>query len=293
MGISIVADATSNLFPSLLKKKNSHIIVMNMVLTLGNESYNCYHDDINIEDFSKYYYSRIEEGVKVSTALVNPSQYEETFNIEAEKGNRIICFTMAKGISGTYNSAVTAMNTINEKYGKKVVHVIDSLTAGFGEGLQALHAEELVNQGLDYQDIIIKCEEYRYRVRSEFTVDDIKYLLKTGRASAALARFLKLTKIKLMLKNSEESKIVMFAPALGRKNAIKRLAENAAKQFDHHHKQILYITHCNIVEDANRIKEILLNRGFKDEEIEIYDYDLISGAHIGPRAIALFYVAVS
>ena len=49
---------------------------------------------------------------------------------------------MAKGISGTYNSACAARDTINKQAGKEMVYIVDSATAGFGEGLQAIHASE-------------------------------------------------------------------------------------------------------------------------------------------------------
>ena len=52
MGISIVADAVSNLFPEILEEKKLNIYVMNMHLTIGDREYNCYNDELNISEFS-------------------------------------------------------------------------------------------------------------------------------------------------------------------------------------------------------------------------------------------------
>ena len=44
-----------------------------------------------------------------------------------------------------------------------------------------------------------------------------------------------------------------------------------------------------VMDNALKLKEYLEKGGVKN--IEIYFYDLISGAHIGPGSLAVFYVA--
>lgn len=289
MGIKIIADAASNLFGSILKEKNLDIKVMSLHLTVNGKEYLCYDDEIDIKEFSKSYYEQIEEGAEVKTSLVGPGQFEEVFREEIAKWNKVICFTMAKGISGTYNSACVARDTINEETKEESVYVIDSMTAGFGEGLQAIHAYELVKQGKSFEEIVKECEEFKRFVRSDFTVDNIKHLLKTGRVGKALARFVHLLNIKILLKRNDESKIAFSGSAIGMNNAIKQLSKVVIDNIDLEREQIAYITHCNVMENALKIKENLEKAGVKN--IEIYDYDLISGAHIGPGSLAVFYIA--
>ena len=290
MGISIVADAVSNLFPEILEEKKLNIYVMNMHLTIGDREYNCYNDELNISEFSKTYFQMMEEGYKASTTLVNPFDFVKVFKEEIEKGNKVICFTMAKGISGTYNSAVLAAEEINGNYKEEMVHVIDSMTAGLGEGMQAIHADELVKQGKSYEEVIEECERYKLFVRSDFTVDNIKFLISTGRVSRLLAKFVNLINIKVLLKHNEESKIAFAGSVIGRKNSIKKLAKMVIDKIDMNVEQTIYVTHCDSIDDANKFKEFLVQGGI-DKNIEIYDYDLISGAHIGPKSLAVFYVA--
>ena len=289
MAIKIYADAVSNLFKNIIVNKGLDIKVMTLHLRIDDKEYLCYEDNIDIEEFSKTYYELMKEGKDVKTSLVSPGDYEKAFLEEAEKGNKVICFTMAKGISGTYNSACLARDSVNEAKKEKVVEVIDCMTAGFGEGLQAIHAFELVKEGHSFEDIIKECEDFKYYVRSDFTVDDIKFLLKTGRVSRALARFMNLLNIKILLKRNTESKIAFAGSAIGKKNSIKQLSKIVLDQIDLGKKQTVYITHCNCLEDAETLKNYLVNGGVKD--IEIYFYDLISGAHIGPGSLACFYIA--
>ena len=289
MGISIIADAVSNLFPNILKDKNLNVKVMNMHLTIGDREYNCYDDPINISEFSKTYFQMMDEGYKASTTLVNSFDFSEIFKQEIAKGNKVLCFCMAKGISGTYNSACVAAQEINEGANEEMVHVIDTMTAGLGEGLQAIRADELVKQGLSFEQLVESCEKFKLTVRSDFTVGNIKYLISTGRASRLLAKFANIINLKVLLKHNDESKIAFAGSAIGRKNSIKKLAKMVIEKINPDIKQIVYITHCACPEAADVLKGYLTEANINN--IEIYDYDLISGAHIGPESLAVFYIA--
>lgn len=289
MATKIFADAVSNLFPSIIKEKQLDITILPVHLRIDDQQFDLYPDDFNLEEFNKIYYEAIKDNKSVHTSLVSPGEFEEAFKKEIDKGNKIICFTMAEGISGTYQSACLARDMVNEEYKEKKVEIINSMTAGFGEGLQAIHAFTLVKEGKSFEEIITECEKYKHFVRSDFTVDQIKYLLSTGRVNKALAKFISVLNIKVMLKRSEESKIAFAGTSFGRMNSIKQLARIVLNKISKNKKQIVYVTHCNIINDAAKLKDLLLKGGVK--EVEIYDYDYISASHIGPGSLAVFYEA--
>ena len=288
MAIKIYADTASNLYPALLKQKNLDIHVLKMPLLVGDETFMCYEEEADIEEMSTCFYKAVEEGKVIQTSLINPDTFINEFKEDVDKGNQIICFIMAKGISGTYQSACLAANEINEQQGKVMVCIINTATAGLGEGLQAIHAYEMVQQGKSFDDIVREAEVFRWKVRSEFTVDNIKYLGKTGRVKPIVAKLANLFKIKVMLNGSYESAIAMTGKVIGSIASIKKLAKQCLEHINKKIKQIIYITHCNAKEDAETLKKLLLDGGLKD--IEIYPYDLITGSHVGPGTIALFYV---
>ena len=288
MAVKIFADAASNLFKNILKDKNLDIKIMNVHLRIDEKEYLCYDDIDDIKAFNDLYYEALKDGKKIATSLVTPGDYEEAFKKEVEKGNKVICFTMAQGISGTYQSACLARDDVNAEKGEKVVEVIDSMTAGFGEGLQAIHAYELAQEGKSFEEIIKECEEFKHYNRSDFTVDDIKYLLKTGRVGKTAARFINFLNIKVLLKRSEKSTIAFAGTARGKANAIKELADRVDENINRDIKQVIYISHCNCVEDAEKLKKLLEDVGLSN--IEIYDYDYVSASHIGPGSLAVFYI---
>ena len=288
MAIKIYADAGSNLFKGIIEKRNADIKIVNMSLTIDDSIYNCYEDKIDVDKFSHSFYQSMREGKRINTSQITPYTYLESFKEDIEQGNQIICFVMAKGISGTYNSACKARDVINQEQGKEMVYIVDSATAGFGEGMQALHAYELVQKGMSFKDICYECEKFKYKVRSEFTVGDIKYLISKGRVSALLAKFINFLRIKVILKGSNKSKIEVASKVSGRKMALKKLAETCLAKIRNPEKQTVYISHCDVYDDAVSLKNYLVDHGVKN--VEIYFYDLITGSHLGPDSLALFYV---
>lgn len=286
--IKIYADAASNLFPSFLKEYGYDIKVMNMKLEYKDSTVNCYDDDFDIDEFGKKFYTDMLNDVVPVTSLINQYDFEEAFTKDIEAGNKIICFTMAKGISGTYQSAFVVANELNNKYGKTLVHVVDSMTAGFGEGLQAIRAYELAKGGMHFSALVKDVEEFKLKVRSEFTCDSIKYLRKTGRIGSAVTRFINMLSIKIMLRGGPESTIEMTGISKGRKSSIKKLADTCLKKIVDPDNQIVYISHSDCLDEANVLKDLLIEGGIKNIRMTMYDF--ISGTHVGPGAIAVFYI---
>ena len=289
MGIVLVADAVSNLFKEIIDAKKLRVHVMNVRLRIDNKEYRVYDEIDNVNEFSKTYYEAMKDPKrKVQTTLVGTGEYYEFFKKEAIKGNKVICYTMAAGISGTYQSACIARDMINNESSEKMVEVIDCGTAGLGEGLQVIHAQELIDEGKPFEEIVEELNEFKHYVRSDFTVDNIKYLLRTGRVLKTLGRFVNFLNIKILLKRSGHSNIAFAGTANGKKKAIEKLAKTVLENYDDSKNQITYITHCDIIEEAEQLKALLEAGGIKN--IEIYDYDIISGAHIGPASLAVFYI---
>ncbi len=286
MSIKIYVDAASNLFKEILDKRNSSVVVMPMSLKIGEKEYLCYSDEIDVPAMSKDFYGKMKEGAKPKTSLINPSIFVETARKEIERGDEVVFVTLASGISGTYQSASLAAREVNDECGKEVVKVIDSKTAGFGEGMVALKAEQYASEGLSLEEVVRKTEEYVKRVRSEFTVDNIKYLANTGRVSNFTAILANVLMIKPLLYGSDMAKIVVTSKVHGRKNAIKALAAQVTNNIADK-DSLVYIAHCDCLDDAKELEKKLNDGGIKN--IEIYYYDLVTGSHVGPGTVAVFY----
>lgn len=286
MTVRVFTDAGSNLFHSFLEEKKLGIYVLPMPLRLGDEEYLCYDPNVDAVALSSHVYSKMREGVNVKTSLPSPGMLEEKAREEVEKGNQVLFVSLSSGISGSYQSARLIADAINDEKGSNVMDVIDTKTAGFGEGMVAIYAEKLAHDGLDLEEIALRTREYVERVRSEFTVDSLKYLAATGRISNFKAVLAGALMIKPLLYGSEEGKIVVTQKVVGRKAAVKKLIQQVADNIKDKDSKV-FITHCDAAEEALEMKEALAEKGIKD--VEVYFYDLVTGAHVGPGTLAVFY----
>ena len=286
MAIKIYTDASSNLFKKILDDKGLDIVVLPMTLEIDDKKYICYKDDIDVEEMSKDFYLKMQEGLRPKTSLISPGLFMESCQEEIKKGNKVIYISLASGISGSFQSATLIKNQINEEYNDYIVEVIDSKTAGFGEGMIAIKAFNYVKEGLEFQDVVKKTNEYVYNVRSEFTVDNIQYLAQTGRVSKLASTIASVLSIKPLLYGSNEGKIEVTSKVRGRNMAINALADQVIKNIKDKNS-LVYIAHCNSIDYANKLKDLLNKADINN--IEIYYYDLVTGAHVGPGTIAVFY----
>lgn len=288
MAIKIYTDAASNLFKQIIDDKGyaGIIKVLTMTLDVGDKTYRCYEDDIDVEKMSVDFYSQMEEGLRPKTSLVSPGTFLEKMEEEIKLGNEVIYVSLAGGISGSYQSACMISDQLNEENKKDVVKVINSKTAGFGEGMIVMHAAELVKQGKTLNEVYEDTLKYVDTVRSEFTVESIKYLAQTGRVSKVTATLASLLAIKPLLYGSPEGKIESTSKVHGRNASLKTLAKQV-NEYIKDKNSLVYISHCNSLNDANKIKELL--KGYGINNVEIHFFDLVSGAHVGPGSIGVFY----
>ena len=92
--------------------------------------------------------------------------------------------------------------------------------------------------------------------------------------------------IKPILQGDAEGKIVVTSKARGRKNAIRRLADDFAEHADR--GVFCGIAHGGCREDAEALRD-LLKAADPTCEVLIVDYEPVTGSHVGPGALALFY----
>ncbi|MBQ1849330.1 MAG: DegV family protein, partial [Lachnospiraceae bacterium] len=96
--------------------------------------------------------------------------------------------------------------------------------------------------------------------------------------------------IKPLLKGNEEGKIVSFAKVRGRKKSIEELAARYDKLVVEPEKQIVGIAEAGCKQDAAYLAS-LLNKNHPPKEILTVEYEPVTGSHVGPGALALFFVS--
>ena len=120
-----------------------------------------------------------------------------------------------------------------------------------------------------------------------FVVDDLKYLHKGGRISGGARLAGTLLQVKPILRGDEEGKIVVYEKVRGKKKALEALA-NIYAQTMNDPEAPSGIAHADAPADALHLQSLLRDKGAKGEIMHVC-YEPVTGAHVGPGTVALFF----
>ncbi|MDD3368222.1 MAG: DegV family protein [Lachnospiraceae bacterium] len=185
------------------------------------------------------------------SACPSPESYMEAYRTKAD---HVYVVTLSSHLSGSYNSAVLAKNLYVEQYGEKDIYVCDSLSASVGETQIGFLAMKMEEQGLPFDEIVKKLEEYRDGMHTYFVLDNLETLRKNGRMSAVKAFVASTLNIKPVM-GAIAGVIIQKGQAIGIKKALMKMADTALAEAIDTKNKPLFISHCNCPERAQMVKE--------------------------------------
>ena len=237
------------------------------------------------------FYAKMRAGSMPTTSQVNPQQAREVLEAVLRQGYDILYIAFSSGLSGTYNSVRIAAEDLAEEYPEATIAVVDSLCASLGEGLLVHKAVQMKEAGKSLGEIRDWLEANKLHLCHVFTVDDLNHLYRGGRVSRTAAFLGTLANIKPMLHVDDEGHLIALSKVRGRKKSIASLVDMMEERMGAWKDQndILFISHGDCVEDANRLKELVEER----TGIHAYLIGYIGptiGAHSGPGTLALFFM---
>ena len=248
------------------------------------------HQCLDLTAFDGDAYYEMLRHTPASTSMISMDQYRQLWQPLLESGEDVLHVGMSSGISGAYQSAVMAARELREEYPDRRLVVFDTRAASLGEGIQVLHAATCREAGYTLDETVRELTELRGRVRQVFTVDDLMHLRRGGRVSGVAAAVGTALRIKPLLKGDEAGRIVVFAKVQGRKRSVRSLAENFAAHGELSGHWPVGIAHAGCRKEALELAAMLKEHDPK-ARIIVVDYEPVTGSHVGPGALAMFYVA--
>ncbi len=208
------------------------------------------------------------------SACPSPEQYMKAYETEAD---HVYVVTLTSHLSGSYNSAELGKNLYIEQYGEKKIHVIDSLSASCGETQIVCKLVELEEEGLSYEEIIEEITKFRNELNTYFVLGSVDPLYKNGRLSRVKAAFVSTLNIKLVLA-ADEGTIIHRSQGIGMKKALSKMVELIVEELKDGAKKRVMISHCNALERAKSVKE-MLEKKITCKEITLQDTGGISSLY--------------
>ena len=286
MAYHIWTDTSANLPAPLCKKLGIGVLPFHFIHNGGAEQCCLDTDAFPYDD----YYEDLKNGGVATTSMINSEAYREIFEREAAAGNDVLYIGMSSGISGAYGASALAAREAGERYPQHRFEVFDTKGASLGEGLLVLAAQKLQKAGADLQKVLRELDRLRTHMMQIFTVDDLMYLKRGGRISRMKAVIASVLNIKPILRGDEEGRIVVTNKTVGRKASIRTLADDLIENIDEQDACGVGIAQAGCAADAESlIRRIRIK--FPNLPILTVPYEPVTGSHVGPGALALFYIS--
>ena len=278
----IITDSCCDLPVEKIKQMNLAVIPLNMLFR-GQSRLDAVTDDI------KEVYDGLRSGESATTSAVNPEGWANVIEPVLKAGKDALVMTFSSGLSTTYQSAVIAANDLKEQYPDRTINVVDTLCASLGQGLLVTYACRKRDEGMDLNTLTAWVEEHKLNLCHWFTVDDLMYLKRGGRVSAATAIVGTMLKIKPVLHVDNEGHLINVSKVRGRKASIDALAAKVAETGLPGENDTIFICHGDCIEDAKYLEAQLKER-YGTKEVFIGYTGAVIGSHSGPGTLAIFYL---
>ena len=240
-----------------------------------------------IEPAKFYEYLRDKRSVKTSAA--NMERFVTAFEQTVAQGKDILYIGFSTGLSATYTAGKNAAEEVMEAHPESTILTVDSLCAALGQGLLVKYAVDKKNMGATLGELAAYVEGLKLNLSHWFTVEDLFFLKRGGRVSAATAVMGTVLQIKPVMHVDNEGKLINMAKARGRDASIKALFEKMKETAIDPEKQTVYICHGDCYNDAKKLAD-MITAEFGITDILIDYVGPVIGAHSGPGTLALFFV---
>lgn len=248
MSFRIVVDSCCDLTPAMLA--DPCFVKVPLTIQVGSHSF---VDDAAFDQATLLWRMKESEDAP-TTSCPSPAAYLEAFGTGEDD---IYVVTLSALLSGSHNSAAQARLMFLEEHPNANVHIFNSCSASSGEVLPALKIRELAQSGMDFSSVVDQVSRFISEMETLFVLETLDNLRKNGRLSRLQSIVTGTLKIKLLMGATPEGEICKRGQALSVKQALSKMVSLMAAD-EKHQGRILCITHCNCLERAFSLKEMVL-----------------------------------
>jgi len=274
--IRILVDTSSDYTVEEVRAKGMELAPLH--ITIGEADYRDGYD-LSKDKF----YELLTEGEELpKTSQPTPQDFVDIFEDVEEKGDELICILLSSRLSGTFQSATLAKNIVDYDN----IHLVDSLGATHMIRLMADHAQELINEGKNAEEIVAALEEMKSKIKVLAVVDTLEYLCKGGRVSKTTAAIGEMAKVKPMI-TVAEGEVAVIGKSLGKNKAISSLLK-AFEECEVDEKFPIYSVSTLGTENCEAFEKRFTDAGYSfKERIQI---GATIGTHVGPGVFGIIFV---
>ena len=281
----IITDSCCDLTAAMVEELNLRVLPLSF--TMNGKTYKNYSDGREMDNAT--FYGHIKNGAMPTTSQVNPDEWESAFDEILANGEDLLALVFSSGLSGTYQSACIARETMAEKYPDRKIVVIDTLCAALGQGLLVYLTAQKKADGASIEEAAAYAESLIPQLDHWIAVDDLFHLKRGGRVSAASAVMGTMLSIKPIIHVDNAGKLIPVHKIRGRRQSLDYLVKKASELAVNPEEQTMFICNSHCLEDAEYVKQ-QLKKTLHPKKVIIGDIGPVIASHTGLGTLAVFFL---
>jgi len=251
-----------------------------------------YPDDMGKTMSPEELFRRMKNGAETKTSQVTVGEYEAFFRPILESGRDILHISFSSGLSGTFNSARLAAESMSTAYPDRRIYVVDSLAASSGYGLLVDRLKDMQEQGADIETVRDFAENNKLFLHHWFFSTDLTFYIRGGRVSKTAGLIGQVLNICPLLNVNDEGKLIPREKIRGKKHVIRRIVEQMVMHAEggRDYAGKCFISESLCMEDARETARLIEETFPKlDGPVRIFPIGTTIGSHTGPGTVAVFF----
>ncbi len=278
----ILTDSCADLPPEIADRYGIASLPLEIHYASGDAQTN---DAVDLKTF----FARLRSKEKVTTSALNMESFLAFFETYLKAGKDVLYLGFSTGLSSTYKAGELAAEELREKYPERKILTADTLCASLGQGLLVVHAAMRRAAGASIDEVYRFVEDNKLHLCHWFTVDDLFFLKRGGRVSAATAVVGTMLAIKPIMHVDNAGHLVKVTTSRGRKASIAALFEKMKATVIDPKEHLFYICHGDCYDDAQLLSD-MIKEAYPKSTVMIDYVGPVIAAHSGPGTLALFYL---
>jgi DegV family protein with EDD domain len=277
--IALVTDSTADIPQALIDHYQIHVIPLQLQV---DQSF--YLDRLTMS--SEYIYGLMQDEQhkhNLTTSMPNPNMTERMLRQLQSHYDDILIISLADKLSGTHQ----LIKSSAEKLKIPSIKIIDSVRTSGALGLLVLEAANMIEQQKSFEEIARRIEQLKLSCNLHVAVNDLQYMMRSGRLSKAKGHIVQALKIKPIVSMDRHGKAVVSGKAFGFRAALDKLIQALADKKNH---LIDYaVVHADRQGIAERLAKKLTVAVDKPPRY-IMSASAVLGIHTGPGCVAVAFL---
>ena len=240
------------------------------------------------EDEVHALYNKMRDGKRIITAQVSVEEFQRVFEEYLKQDMDIVYIGCSSKQSGSVNTGFVTAKKLMEKYEGSTIICIDSLNASMGEGMLAIEAAKLANDGASATEIEAHILAIRKKVNQYVTVHSLDALKRAGRVKGSAAFFGNLMGVKPIIIADANGDQAAYKKVKGRQKSFEEIVAMLKASIIEPEKQTIYLTHADCAKEEIDGLVALIKQEIPCLDVEVGYIGPIIGASIGPDAVGIW-----